>query len=147
MADGDTLDLGGHVLKFATIPMVHWPESMVTFDASTGVLFSNDAFGGFGAHEGGLFDDQRERPRWEDDMLRYYAAILGRYFARKQNNFLILQPELKQHSSMTTPLLGTIIKAVAEIKNVPVEFKQNRLKPVNAQATTQIGRASCRERV
>ena len=79
VADGDTLDLGGHVLKFATIPMVHWPESMVTFDASTGVLFSNDAFGGFGAHEGGLFDDQRERPRWEDDMLRYYAAILGRY--------------------------------------------------------------------
>ena len=79
VADGDTLDLGGHVLKFTTIPMVHWPESMVTFDASTGVLFSNDAFGGFGAHEGGLFDDQRERPRWEDDMLRYYAAILGRY--------------------------------------------------------------------
>ena len=79
VADGDTLDLGGHVLKFATIPMVHWPESMVTFDASTGVLFSNDAFGGFGAHEGGLFDDQRERSRWEDDMLRYYAAILGRY--------------------------------------------------------------------
>lgn len=79
VADGDTLDLGGHVLKFATIPMVHWPESMVTFDASTGVLFSNDAFGGFGAHEGGLFDDQRERPRWEEDMLRYYAAILGRY--------------------------------------------------------------------
>ena len=79
VADGDTLDLGGHVLKFATIPMVHWPESMVTFDTSTGVLFSNDAFGGFGAHEGGLFDDQRERPRWEEDMLRYYAAILGRY--------------------------------------------------------------------
>ena len=79
VADGDTLDLGGHVLKFTTIPMVHWPESMVTFDASTGVLFSNDAFGGFGAHEGGLFDDQRECPRWEDDMLRYYAAILGRY--------------------------------------------------------------------
>lgn len=77
--DGDTLDLGGHVLKFATVPMLHWPESMVTFDTTTGVLFSNDSFGGFGAHEGGLFDDETVSSRWEDEMLRYYAAIVGKY--------------------------------------------------------------------
>lgn len=77
--DGDTLDLGGHVLQFATVPMVHWPESMVTFDTTTGVLFSNDSFGGYGAHEGGLFDDAKTRERWEDEMLRYYATIVGRY--------------------------------------------------------------------
>ena len=77
--DGDTLDLGGHVLQFFTVPMLHWPESMATFDTSTGVLFSNDAFGGFGAHEGGLFDDQKDRARWEGEMLRYYAAIVAKY--------------------------------------------------------------------
>ena len=77
--DGDTLDLGGHVLKFATVPMLHWPESMVTFDSSTGVLFSNDSFGGFGAHEGGLFDDEKLNSRWEDEMLRYYACIVAKY--------------------------------------------------------------------
>lgn len=77
--DGDTLDLGGHILKFATVPMLHWPESMVTFDASTGVLFSNDSFGGFGAHEGGIFDDEKIKSRWEDEMLRYYAAIVAKY--------------------------------------------------------------------
>ena len=77
--DGDTLDLGGHVLKFATVPMLHWPESMVTFDTTTGILFSNDSFGGFGAHEGGLFDDQKNKSRWEDEMLRYYACIIGKY--------------------------------------------------------------------
>ena len=77
--DGDTLDLGGHVLKFATVPMLHWPESMVTFDSSTGVLFSNDSFGGFGAHEGGIFDDEKVPSRWEDEMLRYYACIVGKY--------------------------------------------------------------------
>lgn len=77
--DGDTLDLGGHVLRFATVPMLHWPESMVTFDTTTGVLFSNDSFGGFGAHEGGLFDDQKNPSRWEDEMLRYYACIVGKY--------------------------------------------------------------------
>ena len=77
--DGTTLDLGGHVLQFATVPMVHWPESMVTFDTTTGVLFSNDSFGGYGAHEGGLFDDSKARTRWEGEMLRYYATIVGRY--------------------------------------------------------------------
>ena len=77
--DGDTLDLGGHVLKFATVPMLHWPESMVTFDSTTGVLFSNDSFGGFGAHEGGLFDDEKITARWAGEMLRYYACIVAKY--------------------------------------------------------------------
>ncbi|NLL36754.1 MAG: FprA family A-type flavoprotein [Fretibacterium sp.] len=77
--DGQTLDIGGHVLQFATIPMVHWPESMVTFDTTTGVLFSNDAFGGYGVHEGNLFDDTRAKSRWMGEMQRYYATIVGRY--------------------------------------------------------------------
>ncbi|MBR1486575.1 MAG: FprA family A-type flavoprotein [Synergistaceae bacterium] len=77
--DGDTLDLGGHVLTFATVPMLHWPESMVTFDTTTGVLFSNDSFGGFGAHEGGLFDDEKVTARWAGEMLRYYACIVAKY--------------------------------------------------------------------
>jgi flavorubredoxin len=77
--DGESLDVGGHVLSFHTVPMVHWPESMVTFDTTTNVLFSNDAFGGYGAHEGGLFDDERPRERWEGEMLRYYATIVARF--------------------------------------------------------------------
>ena len=82
--DGESLDIGGHVLVFATVPMVHWPESMVTYDASTGILFSSDAFGGFGAHEGGLFDDQKCCMRWEDEMLRYFATIVGKYCSTTQ---------------------------------------------------------------
>ncbi|MDR1874316.1 MAG: FprA family A-type flavoprotein [Synergistaceae bacterium] len=77
--DGETLDIGGHVLAFYTIPMVHWPESMVTCDTTTKTLFSNDAFGGYGAHEGGLFDNEKTRERWEGEMLRYYATIVARY--------------------------------------------------------------------
>ncbi|MDR2136886.1 MAG: FprA family A-type flavoprotein [Synergistaceae bacterium] len=77
--EGETLDLGGHVLAFYAIPMVHWPESMVTFDVTRKTLFSNDAFGGYGAHEGGLFDDEKPRERWEGEMLRYYATIVARY--------------------------------------------------------------------
>ena len=43
------LNTGHHVLKFIFAPMVHWPEVMVTFDETTGTLFSADAFGTFGA--------------------------------------------------------------------------------------------------
>ena len=82
--DGESLDIGGHVLTFATVPMVHWPESMITYDTSTGILFSSDAFGGFGAHEGGLFDDQKCSVRWEDEMLRYFANIIGKYCSTTQ---------------------------------------------------------------
>ena len=56
--EGEILDLGRHKLAFATIPMVHWPESMVTYDTTDKVLFSTDAFGGFCALEGGIFDDE-----------------------------------------------------------------------------------------
>ena len=108
MKDGDTLDLGGHVLKFATVPMLHWPESMVTFDTTTGVLFSNDSFGGFGAHEGGIFDDQKTPSRWEDEMLRYYACIVAKY-----SN--IVQVAIKKLGSLPInkifPSHGTLFRA------------------------------------
>ena len=49
VSDGDGLSLGNHKLQFATAPMVHWPEVIVTFDSTEKVLFSADAFGKFGA--------------------------------------------------------------------------------------------------
>ena len=49
--EGDSLPLGEHSLKFYAAPMVHWPEVMVSVDEATGVLFSADAFGKFGALE------------------------------------------------------------------------------------------------
>lgn len=82
--EGDTLDLGYHKLVFATIPMVHWPESMVAYDATEKVLFSTDAFGGFCALEGGIFDDELDMNLYEDETLRYFANIVGRYSAPTQ---------------------------------------------------------------
>lgn len=78
--EGDTLDLGGHTLSFASAPMVHWPEVMVSFDAATGALFSADAFGAFGALSGNLFADEVEWERdYADEARRYYANIVGKY--------------------------------------------------------------------
>ncbi|MDO4988525.1 MAG: FprA family A-type flavoprotein [Synergistes sp.] len=82
--EGDVLDLGYHKLAFATIPMVHWPESMVAFDTTEKILFSTDAFGGFCALEGGIFDDELDMSLYEDETLRYYANIVGRYSAPTQ---------------------------------------------------------------
>ena len=60
------------------LPMVHWPESMVTYEQASGIVFSNDAFGGFGALNGGIFDDQVNLAFYEDEMRRYYANIIGK---------------------------------------------------------------------
>lgn len=80
--EGDILDLGKHKLTFAMIPMVHWPESMVTYDTTEKILFSNDAFGGFGALDGGIFDDEVNFDFYIDEMRRYYANIVGKYGAQ-----------------------------------------------------------------
>lgn len=78
--DGDRLDLGGgHSLSFHTIPMVHWPETMATYHEGEGVLFSCDAFGGFGCLDGGIFDDEVDMEYYEDEILRYFSNIVGRY--------------------------------------------------------------------
>ena len=47
--EGDEIKLGSRTLRFYMAPMVHWPEVMVTYEASEGILCSADAFGKFGA--------------------------------------------------------------------------------------------------
>lgn len=77
--EGEILDTGHHKLAFAFAPMVHWPESMATYDATEKVLFSNDIFGGFGAVEGGIFDDETNFDWAIYEMMRYYVNIVGRF--------------------------------------------------------------------
>lgn len=78
--EGDTFNFGRHEVLFVEAPMVHWPEAMVTFDKTDGVLFSADAFGTFGALDGKLFNDEVNFDRdWIDDARRYYTNIVGKY--------------------------------------------------------------------
>ncbi len=80
VAEGDTKSFGSHVVTFVAAPMVHWPEAMVTFDTTNGVLFAADAFGSFGALDGKLFNDEVNFDRdWIDDARRYYTNIVGKY--------------------------------------------------------------------
>ena len=78
--EGDTLDTGRHHFTFVSAPMVHWPEVMVSYDATDKILFSADAFGTFGALNGILFADEVDFDRdWLDEARRYYTNIVGKY--------------------------------------------------------------------
>lgn len=78
--EGDTMSFGKHEVVFVEAPMVHWPEAMVTYDTTNGVLFSADAFGSFGALDGKMFNDEMNFDRdWIDDARRYYTNIVGKY--------------------------------------------------------------------
>ena len=78
--EGDTQCFGKHTVTFVFAPMVHWPETMVTFDITNGVLFCADAFGSFGALNGHLFSDEMDfKTQWIDEARRYYTNIVGKY--------------------------------------------------------------------
>jgi len=80
VVEGDIKSFGKHEVTFVAAPMVHWPEAMVTFDTTNGVLFSADAFGSFGALDGKLFNDEVDFDRdWIDEARRYYTNIVGKY--------------------------------------------------------------------
>ncbi|MEF9950383.1 MAG: FprA family A-type flavoprotein, partial [Mucinivorans sp.] len=87
VCDGATLELGHHRLKFVLTPWVHWPETMMTYDETDGVLFSADAFGTFGTLDGGIFDDEVDFESYREEMRRYYSNIVGKYSAMVQKAF------------------------------------------------------------
>lgn len=80
VAEGDTFTFSKHTVTFVAAPMVHWPEAIVTFDLTNGVLFSADAFGSFIALDGKLFSDEVDFDRdWIDEARRYLVNIVGKY--------------------------------------------------------------------
>ena len=97
--EGDTLALGKHTLRFIAAPMVHWPEVLMTLDEATGTLFSADAFGRFGAGEGGasVMDEAR----------RYYFGIVGKFGAQVKN---VLKKLAGAQVNVICPLHGTVLE-------------------------------------
>ncbi len=92
VGDGSQLELGAHTLTFSLIPMVHWPETMATYDKTTGTLFSGDAFGCFGALNGTVLDGEMDAEPYFPEMRRYYSNIVGKYGAPVQRALKKLSP-------------------------------------------------------
>ena len=106
VAEGDTKCFGKHTVTFVAAPMVHWPEAMVTFDTTNGVLFSADAFGSFGSLDGKLFNDEVNFDRdWIDDARRYFTNIVGKYGPFVQ---MLLQKASTVPIKMFCPLHGPV---------------------------------------
>ena len=104
--EGDTLSTGRHTFSFVMAPMVHWPEVMVTYDATDKILFSADAFGTFGALNGALFADEVNFFRdYLDEARRYYCNIVGKYGAPVQT---LLKKAAALDIAMICPLHGFV---------------------------------------
>lgn len=78
---GDTVRTGKYELVFVEMPMLHWPDSMMTYVKGSGVLLSNDAFGQHYA-AGGMFNDQVDACALYEEALKYYANILTPFNAQ-----------------------------------------------------------------
>ena len=98
VSEGDTLNLGEHILHFVFAPMVHWPEVMVTYDEKDKVLFSADGFGKFGA-----LDVEED---WACEARRYYIGIVGKYGAQVQ---ALLKKAATLDIQIICPLHGPVL--------------------------------------
>ncbi len=104
--EGDSLSTGAHTFSFISAPMVHWPEVLFAYDATAKALLSADAFGTFGALDGGIFADEYD---FEKDFLessrRYYANIVGKYGVQVQ---AVLKKAAGLDIQMILPLHGPV---------------------------------------
>ena len=104
--EGETLSTGRHTLHFVAAPMVHWPEVMLTYDATDKLLLSADAFGCFGALNGALFADEVNFDRdYLDEARRYYTNIVGKYGPQVQ---AVLKKAETLDIQMLLPLHGFV---------------------------------------
>ena len=99
------LNIGSRELQFVFAPMVHWPEVMITYDPKEKVLFSADAFGAFGAIDGGFWDEQHDLATYMPEAHRYYTNIVGKYGSFVQRT---LDKALKLDIEVIAPIHGVV---------------------------------------
>lgn len=83
--EGDVIELGKRRLRFISTPFLHWPETMMTYEESSKILFSGDVFGSFGALNGRLFDSNWVIDEYVMELKRYYTNIVGLFTGPTQN--------------------------------------------------------------
>jgi flavorubredoxin len=89
--ENQNLCLGKHTLRFFLAPMIHWPETMLTYEERTQTLFTGDFLGGFGALSDGIFDDEVDLDFHIGETRRYFSNIIGKYCPMVQKAFAKLE--------------------------------------------------------
>lgn len=126
VGEGDTLDLGGTSLRFFMTPMVHWPETMVTWYETEGTLFSGDAFGTFGAVDESVVDQEDTFEEYRDEMIRYYSNIVGKYgtpvqTALKKLSCLDIRRICSTHGPVWEKNIGAVVSLYDRLSRYEVE--------------------------
>ena len=98
--EGFELELGSHVLSFIAAPNVHWPEVLMSYEKSEGVLFSADGFGKFGAN------DVEDPEGWACEARRYYFGIVGKFGNAVQT---VLKKAASLKINIICPLHGPVL--------------------------------------
>ena len=141
--EGDTLALGKHELRFIGAAMIHWPEVIMTYDATDKVLFSADGFGKFGAL---VNDDPND---WACEARRYYFNICGKYGSQVQS---VLKKTAALDIQTICPLHGPILKGEALAEAVRLYDIWSKYEPESegiliAYASIHGGTAAAAERL
>ena len=127
VAEGGELSLGSCSLKFYMAPMVHWPETMVTWLEEEGTLFSGDAFGTFGSIDEEVRDDEDTFDQFRDEMMRYYACIVGKYGAPVQTALKKLAGlQIKRICSTHGPVWEKSIADVVALYDKMIRYEVER---------------------
>lgn len=125
--EGDSLCLGSCSLSFHMIPMVHWPETMVTWLAEEGTLFAGDAFGTFKAVDDEVIDNEDTFEEYRDEMIRYYSNIVGKYGTPVQAALKKLSAlEIKRICSTHGPVWETSIPQVVALYDKMSRYEVER---------------------
>lgn len=127
VGEGEALCLGNCTLKFYMTPMVHWPETMVTWLEEEGTLFSGDAFGTFGTIDEEVVDSEGTFDQYQEEMMRYYACIVGKYGIPVQTALKKLSGlEIKRICSTHGPIWETGIASVVALYDKMSRYEVER---------------------
>lgn len=127
VADGGSVSLGSCALSFHMIPMVHWPETMVTWLAEEKTVFSGDAFGTFGVVGEDIKDNEETFELYRDEMIRYYSNIVGKYGTPVQTALKKLSGlELKRICSTHGPVWERNMASVVDLYDKLSRYEAER---------------------
>ncbi|MCJ2513646.1 MAG: FprA family A-type flavoprotein [Candidatus Thermoplasmatota archaeon] len=115
---GESLNIGKRNLTFVHIPMVHWPDSMVTYVKKDKLLLSNDSFGQHIASQE-RFDHELEWGVLKEEAAKYYANIVMPYGSQVEKALSSIQD---LEINMIAPSHGIIWKT--HIDKIVNEYKK-----------------------
>jgi len=114
--DGNSISLGNMNITFLATPMLHWPDSMISFLDKDGILFTQDACGMHLA-TGDIFADQHDKWILDFEAKKYFANILNPY-SSKITTFIKRYRELNLPVKIMAPDHGPLRRNDQDIKDI-----------------------------